>query len=320
MQINVAFCATLRNVMKQRLSFNDERAFVRVVELGSIRAAAKERGVEPSSISRRITALESRLGVKLLDRTGANSIATETGAHYFQAMFKLIAQIDALETEIAGEVDTPKGLLKISASIDFGQTLIVPWMLEFRQKFPDVQVELTLSSELKDLSMDDIDVAVRIGDLKDSALIARKLASVPRVLVASKGYLSRNNAPKEPEDLSGHEFVFFRAQNRKRPLVLHDKDGKEYQIECHGGVTVNAVNSVIHAVRSDCGLNMGPRWAFQHYIDRGEFIELLPQLQLPSPPLYAIWKPAVVQPARIKAFVDFIARKAAYVPGLTGSA
>lgn len=302
--------------MRQRLSYTDERAFIRVVELGSIRAAAKERGVEASSISRRITALESRLGVKLLDRTGANSNVTEVGAHYFGAMLKLIAQIDALETEIAGEADTPKGLLKIAASIDFGQTLVVPWMLEFQQEYQDVQVELKLSSEFQDLSMDEIDVAVRIGNLMDSALIARKLASVPRVLVASKGYLSCNEPPNKPEDLSDHEFVFFRARNRKLPLVVHDKEGKEYKIDCRGSVTVNAVNSVIQAVRADCGLNMGPRWAFQRYIDSGELVELLPQLRLPSPPLYAIWKPAVVQPARIKAFVDFIAKKAVQVPGL----
>ena len=302
--------------MKQKHSYNDERAFLRVVELGSIRAAAKERGVEPSSISRRINALEYRLGVKLLDRTGLSSSVTEAGAHYFKSMVDLIGQIDALETEIAGEAHIPKGLLKVTASIDFGQTHVVPWMLEFRNKYPDVQVELVLSSDYQDLSMDEFDVAIRIGNLSDSALIARKIGTVPRVIVASKDYISRNGAPQTPEELAQHEFVFFRAKNRKRPLVVHSEDGKEHAIECRGSITVNAVGSIIQAVRGNCGLNMGPRWAFQRHIDSGELVELLPQLKLPSPPIYAIWKPAVVQPARIKVFVDFLDIKVRTIAGL----
>ncbi|MCQ3830260.1 LysR family transcriptional regulator [Microbulbifer elongatus] len=302
--------------MKLRQVYSDERAFIRVVELGSIRAAAKERSVEPSSISRRINALENRLGVKLLDRTGASSKITETGIYYYKAMAGLLAEIDALEAEIAGEADEPKGLLKVTASIDFGQTLVMPWIIEFQKQYQKVQVELNLSSEFEDLSMDKIDVGLRIGALKNSALIARRLASVPRTLVASKDYLSRHAAPSTPQELEGHDFVFFRERNRKRPLILTDKNGEEYRIQCDGKITVNAVNSIIRAVLAGYGLNMGPRWAYQKYIESGEIIELLPQLDLPSQPLYAIWKPSVVQPAKVKAFVDFVAEKAKDVAGL----
>lgn len=316
-QLDVAIYATRERVMNSTYkSYTHEQTFIRVVEMGSIRAVARERNVEPSSISRKINSLEKRLRVKLLDRTGGHSKVTESGTLYFNSIKVLLDQIEALEMKVSGEEDTPKGLLKITASIDFGQTLVVPWLLEFRELYPDVQVELVLSSEFKNLSMDEFDVAIRIGELKDSALIARKLASVPRILVASKDYLSHSSIPKTPEELEGHEFVFFRASNRKKPLTVNDKSGKEYKLNCHGSVTVNAVNSVIQAVRSGCGMNMGPRWAFLKYVESGELVEILPNLRLPSPSMYAIWKPAAVQPARIRAFVNFIAQKAKSVPGL----
>jgi DNA-binding transcriptional LysR family regulator len=178
--------------------FADLRRFLRVVELGSLRAGAADAGLEPSSVSRRLTALERRLGTKLLERSGARSRPTEAGRRYYDHLRSLLGQMDVIEAEIAGETDTPKGLLRVHAPIDFGQRFVTRWLLDFRRLHPQVDFELILSSRSADIASEGADLALRIGRLQDSVLLARKLADVPRALVASPGYLSRRGCPETP--------------------------------------------------------------------------------------------------------------------------
>lgn len=295
----------------------DQRLFLRTVELGAIRKAALDAGIEASSVSRRLTALESRLGTRLLDRSPAMSRPTEAGLRYYERLRSLLAQLDALEDEIAGENAEPRGLLRVNASIDFGQRHVAGWLLDFRDRYPGVEVELTLSARHVDLTTTGIDVALRVGELPSSALISRRLALVPRVLVAAPALVERLGAPQRPADLDRYPHVFFLPEHRHGPLVLTGPDGARHDIPRHGGVTVNAVSSVVEAVRRGHGCHLGPLWAFADAIDAGEVVVLLPGYAGTALPLTALRTPAVVLPARIRLFIDFLAQAVRAVRGLT---
>ena len=295
----------------------DQRIFLRVVELGSIRAAARELGQEPSSVSRRMAGLEARLGTKLLERAGAATRPTAAGQRYYQGARDLIAQFDALEADVSGEAETPTGLLKVNATIDFGQAHVARWLLDFKRHHPGVEVELALSSRNVDLISSATDVAIRVGLQSDSSLIARKLADVPRVLVAAPAYLAARGTPEAPADLADHDFIFFQAEHRQRPLELTDPAGRTHRIPRTGGVTINAARSIVDAVTAGFGLHAGPRWAFQRALEKGEAVELLPDHTQPVLPMYAVRAPSYFVPARTRAFIAFAREKVGTVRGLT---
>ena len=299
-----------------RSPFSDIELLLRVVELGSIRAVAREAELEPSSVSRRLTRLEKRLNTQLIDRARGRSEPTTAGRRYYEQMRALLGQIAAVESDVAGEAEQPKGLLRVNAPIDFGQRHVSGWLLEFAERHAEVDVLLTLSSHFVDLRAEGIDIAVRVGRLPDSSLKATKLADVPRVLVVSPAYLERHGVPAGPEDLAAMDHVFFAPGNRFQPLELKSPDGRTIRIERKGRVTINAVYSVVDAVKAGFGVHAGPRWAFQQAIDDGEVVELFPEFRQPSLPMNAIWSPAVLLPARVRAFVDFLRRSVRQVPGL----
>lgn len=302
--------------MKTTTPFADIELFQRVVETGSIRAVAREFDVEPSSVSRRITRLESRLGTKLLERAQNRSRVTDAGTEYYERMRILLPQIEAAERLVAGEAETPKGLLRVNAAIDFGQRHVARWLLEFRERHPQVDVELSLSSRFIDLVAEGIDVAIRVGELSDSSLKAKKLANVPRVLVASPGYLASHGTPKSPLDLASHSHVFYSPRNRQQPLTLIGPDGRRHSVDRSGGVTINAVYSIAEAVKRGAGVHLGPRWAFQEAMEHGEVVELLPEYAQPGLPMNAVWAPTPLLPARTRRFIDFVAAAVREVPGL----
>lgn len=302
--------------MSQSNPFNDIRRFQRIAELGSIRAAAAEAGVEPSSLSRCMNRLEARLGTKLLERAQNRTRLTDAGARYYEHMRVLLPQIDAVEHEVAGDVEVPKGLLRVSAAIDFGQHHVANWLLEFQSSYPQVDVELSLSSRHVDLVADGIDVAIRVGRLRDSSLKARRLAAVPRVLVAAPGYLAAQGVPAAPRDLDAHEHVLYAPENRRQPLELVDRHGRTHRVVRKGRVTINAVYAAVEAVKRGRGIHAGPRWAFQAAIDAGEVVEILPGYTQPALAMSAVWAAAALVPARIRAFVDFAGEQVRNIPGL----
>ncbi|MEO0360064.1 MAG: LysR family transcriptional regulator [Pseudomonadota bacterium] len=294
----------------------EETAFLRTVQLGSVRAAARDLGLDASGVSRRITALEHRLGARLVDRSGKKTRVTEQGRVFFERLSEIIAQLETLEAEIGGENVHPTGLLRVTSAIDFGQQFLTGWLLEFRTLHPGVEFDLILSSGFLNMSEARIDLALRVGALPDSSLVARKLADVPRVLVASKAYLDRNGRPRTHEDLEGCDFVFFSAEHRNQPLELIDPQGELVKVRRGRGVAINAVRSVVDAVAAGAGVHSGPLWAFADRIADGEVEAILPGYRLPTPPLYALRAPSTVTPARVTAFSDFVAAKVRGVNGL----
>ncbi|MEM9477866.1 MAG: LysR family transcriptional regulator [Pseudomonadota bacterium] len=294
----------------------EEMAFLRTVQLGSIRAAARDLGLDASGVSRRITALERRLRTRLVDRSGKKTRVTEQGHIFFEGLREIIDQLESLEAEIGGESTHPTGLLRVTSAIDFGQQFLTAWLLEFRALHPSVEFDLILSSSFLDMPQSRIDVALRVGALPDSSLIARKLASVPRVLVAATSYLDRKGRPQTHRDLEGHDFVFFSSEHRNQPLDLIDPNGETVEAPRSSGVAINAVHSVVEAVSAGAGIHNGPLWAFADRIASGEVEMILPEYRLRTLPLHVLRPPSKVTPARVTAFSDFIAAKVCDVNGL----
>lgn len=295
---------------------SNETLFLRVVETGSLKAAAEQIRADPSAVSRRIAALESRLGVRLLVRSTKRSVPTEAGTAYYEGMRQLVDQQEALESRVAGTVDKPTGKLRVTAPVEFGARFVAPVLSALQDSAPDLHVELLLGSGFWDLVERGIDVAVRIGRLPDSSLIARQLGVVPRVVVASSEYVATHGAPTTPEELSSHPFVFYRpeqANTRFRML----KDDVETSVSMSGSFTVNSIHAIREWVAAGRGLHLGPTWMFEDGLTNGSLIALCPDYDLDAFPLRAVYVPNPYVPAKVRTFIELMASAVASNKSLT---
>lgn len=301
------------------MDLSDEKLFLRVVQAGSLKAAAAQIGVDAATVSRRIAALEGRLGVALLQRSTRRTVPTEAGARYFQGLLRVTQEQDALEAEISGVAEAPHGRLRVTAPVDFGARFVVPAVIALRQQAPALEVELVLGSGALNLSEQGLDVAIRVGKLADSALLSRKLGVVPRVLVGGRGYLNRRGRPGSPDELAQHDFVLYSAENAHTPFELRGPEGQLSQVRPRGPCVVNSIAGIRALVAADQGLHIGPRWAFEDLLLSGEVEALLPDWGLAAYPLHALYAPAPYIPAKIRAFVDAMVRALADQPALQDS-
>ncbi|MEM7687527.1 MAG: LysR family transcriptional regulator [Pseudomonadota bacterium] len=294
-----------------------DHIFIRVVEAGSLRAVAQELGVDPSSISRKVSALEDRLHVKLLRRSTKRSEPTEAGLHYYNGMRRLLDERAALEDEISGLTDEPRGRLRIGAPVDFGARVVAPVMAELLNEFSELDVELVLGSGFDDLVEAGLDAVVRIGNLSDSSLMAKKVGEVPRVVVASRQYLDANGTPTKPADLMAHPFVFYQRGQRRSELVF-SKDGKQVRVEITGRSAANSVSAIRQLVLGGAGLHFGPVWAVEDEIASGELVPLLTDWSCVSFPIHVLWLPTEFLPAKVRLFAErfdtFVSQQASLDP------
>ncbi|MEM6539150.1 MAG: LysR family transcriptional regulator [Pseudomonadota bacterium] len=289
--------------------------FLRVVEAGSLKAAAEQIGADPSAVSRKIASLEARLGVKLLERSTKRSAPTDAGVRYYEGMRRLIDSQLALEADVAGLVDTPTGKLRVTAPVDFGARFVAPVLSKLQDDFPKLSVELLLGSTFADLVEQGIDVAIRIGKLSDSSLIAKRLGAVPRMIVGAQSYFNRHRLPKKPEDLMSHDFIFYGPGQQELDIVVGEgKSAKTVTVT--GRFTANSVTAIRTLVASGRGLHLGPQWAFEDGLADGSLTQVLPDAAFQSFPLHALYAPGAFVPAKIRQFIDRMARVSESEPSL----
>jgi DNA-binding transcriptional LysR family regulator len=265
-----------------------EQAFLQVVEAGSFKKAAQHQNIEASSLSRKIAALESRLKVKLLYRSTSRTRPTELGQTYYNGLRRIIDDQMALEEEIVSGVSTIKGRLRIGSTVDLGDQFIVPVTRSMQKQAPELSIELILGSDVDDLAEKNLDVAIRIGPLSDSSLIAKLLGEIPRVLVASPEYLESCGVPKTPDDLIHHNFVLYSPAQAKSDIEFSDGT----RIPCSKLTSNIAVNSLrgIHAlVKDGAGVHCGPTWLYSDDLNAGKLIRLLPSYPVTGFAVYAVY-------------------------------
>jgi DNA-binding transcriptional LysR family regulator len=299
-------------------SLDDFHLLCRIIETGSLRAAAEEIRTDPSNVTRRLSGLEDRLGVRLINRSRVRSTATDAGQRYYSELKTLLKQLEALEDDVAGVAGEPRGLLRVAGPSVFGARHVGPWLHELQALYPRLEIDLVLTDRPVDLVEQSIDIAVRIGRLEDSSLIGVRLGTMLTVVVAAPAYISRYGTARTPEDLRQHQFVLHAGRLQTAKLTLTGPQGQAVTIPCRSRFTVSSILGVQEAVMAGAGLNAGPLWLYADAIDRGELIRVLPAWNPPRYPVHALLLPGRYRPAKSNSALAMLRVKVPMLPGIIG--
>ena len=279
--------------------------FVVVAEQGSLSAAARTLGLTPSAVSRIVARIEARLGVRLLVRTTRALSLTVEGDAYLRAARRILTDLAEVEGAIADQA-SPRGRLRVTASLAHGRLFVVPLLGDFTARYPGIVVDLNLSDRIVDVLRGQADVAIRFGQLADSPLTARKLGETGRVVVASPDYLARHGVPRVPDDLLNHNCLSF-SFRRAEPGWPFRQDGRDRALAVTGTIEANNGESLTQLARAGVGIARVGRFAVEDDLTTGR---LVPLLEAYNPqdhePLHALFVGGATMPARVRAFVDFL--------------
>ena len=284
-----------------------QQLFVQVVEAGSFKQAAEQMHMEPSSLSRKIAALEKHLNVKLLHRSTRYTRPTDLGQRFYEGLRQLLDDETALEEEITSGVEALKGTLRVSAPVDFGAEFVVPVIREMLREAPELSAELLLGSHFANLVEENIDVAVRIGKASKSSSPARKIGEVPRVLVASRDYIRRYGSPQTPDDLISHNFILYSPIQARSDIEF--ADGNKFPCsKMQSNITVNSVSAIRALVKDGLGIHLGPAWVFKAALNQGDVCKILPAYALKSFPIQAVYVARSYLPRKTEEFIQQLSR------------
>jgi DNA-binding transcriptional LysR family regulator len=285
-----------------------EEAFLQIVEAGSFKTASEHLNLEASSLSRKISALEDRLKVKLLYRSTSRTHPTELGQTYYDGLRRVVDEQMALEEEIISGVSKIKGKLRIGSTPDLGEQFIVPVAREMQKQAPELSIELILGSDVENLAEKNLDIAVRIGPLPDSRLIAKLLGEIPRVLVASPEYLNAYGMPNTPDDLIHHNFILYSSVQVKTNVEFLDGT-KFLHSNMKSNVTVNSLHAIHALVRDGAGIHWGPTWLYLDDLKKGAVVNLLPTHPVTGFSIYAVYVSRSFLPKKTSELISRIATK-----------
>lgn len=287
-------------------NISDLRFFVDLVKHGSLSALARELGVTPPAVSTRLAQLERRLGVRLLNRTTRRLSVTHEGELYLQTGSRLLAELDELDRSISSRRDTPKGLLRINASFGFGRRHIAPLLSDFREAYPEVEIQLELTDKPLNLADSAFDIGIRFGLPPDSRLIARKIACNRRLLCASPRYLETAGIPQLPRDLLEHRCIILRENDTAFGNWSLSKGARQETIKVHGAMSSNDGETTLQWGLAGQGILIRSEWDAGPYLDSGQLVEILPDWQLPVADIYAVYPERMNVSAKVSALVDFL--------------
>jgi DNA-binding transcriptional LysR family regulator len=280
--------------------------FARVVTAGSMSAAGRELGLSPPVVSKRIRRLEERLGTRLLQRTTRQLALTESGKGFYERVVAILASVDEAEAWISRRSAAARGVLRVSAPTSFGRMHIAPHLVDFLRLYPDITLDLSLSDQFVDIVAESFDLAIRIADLADSSLVAKRLAPNHRVLCAAPAYLERHGAPKDVADLQNHR------------LLLHNSDS--WRLEGPGGnIVTTRVDSVIRTnssevvregVLSGIGIALRSTWDVGAEIGAGRLAIVLPGWRAPARvAVHAVYPSRRHLAHKVRVFMDFLSER-----------
>jgi DNA-binding transcriptional LysR family regulator len=292
------------------------RTFVRVVEAGSFSAVAKESNTTQSAVSKQVAALENVLSAKLLVRTTRSLALTEEGERYFEQVRRVVAEIAEAETSLKHGEQQLKGWLRVAASVGFGRLKLMPLVQTFLAAHPEVKIDVRLNDGFIDLVERGIDVAVRIGELPDSSLIARPIGVSRRELVAHRNYLRSLpkgiKPPKSPDDLGQHNCIVYTEATMRNAWRLSagsgasGPEGTVRIVKVEGNLQTDSSEVIRTSVLAGMGIGYAPSWLFEDEIARGEVIRVLPDWSVRSP-IHVVMPQERRHSAKVRAFSDHLA-------------
>ncbi len=285
---------------------SEMRAFVRAVELGGFSAAARDLDLTPSALSKLVTRLEDRLGVRLMNRSTRKLALTAEGEAYCANAKRILADIEEAEALVMRFSDSPKGLLRVNVGAAFGLHQLAPAMPRFLARYPDISVDITINDRLVDLVEEGADIAIRAGVLRDSGLIARKICDVQRVICAAPSYLKKHGTPKTPQDLRNHNCLSISGapQLRRWPF---DANGEVVHIDVAGNIQANNAETLLQRAAAGVGVIRLSEVIVGEAIRAGRLKPILTNAHHVEPlPLSAVYLPGKHKSPRVAAFVNFL--------------
>ena len=284
--------------------------FVEVARLGSFSSAARQLQVSPSYVSRHIAALEDEMGARLFHRTTRRVVLTEAGQAYYEHVAPLLEDLQHAAQRARDAHGSVRGLLRVSTPTSFAHEHVVPWIAELKDLHPDLRIELVLSPRMADLVEERIDVAIRLGRLQPSSLIASKLCEMPRVVVASPGYLAASGHPERPEDLAQHACLAFPFEGFAPEWSLRDATGREARVALTPHVTVPEGLVLRSLALQGSGLALLPRWLVAQQLREGALVDVFPGHEATATAhdaaLWLVYPTRDYLPMKARAFLDYV--------------
>jgi DNA-binding transcriptional LysR family regulator len=281
-------------------------AFLAVVEFGSFSAAGRKLGRDGSVVSRRVAALEARLGIRLLERSTRRVAPTEAGVRFRDRMRDAMEMVRAAEDEARAMAASPTGLLRLTLPVTFGRMWIASRLPEFLARYPAVRVEALYADRYTDLIAEGFDAGIRLGEMKDSRLIGRRLAMTRRLLCAAPSYLDRRPALREPDDLLRHDCVGF-TRLATYPVWHLSRDGKNRTVRITGRLETDDAEAGVQAALAGTGIFMAADWQVARELADGRLVPVLTDWGVSGESGVSVARPSIQhEPAKTRAFVEWI--------------
>ena len=301
---------TMRDILSRRSvewmdRLEDYEAFLAIVEHGSLTTAARRLDRSLQSVSRSLAALEGSLGVELVHRTTRRSRPSETGLAFYERVKPAIEELQQAKLEAANRRVRPSGILRLGAPVLFGPEFLMPIIADYMGRYPEVEVDLQLSDAFVDLAAENIDLVVRIGELPDSSLRARRLGKLRRVVFGAPSYLDRHGRPRHPSDLVRYNCIL-RTVDQRFGEWMFEIDGKPRAIKVTGPLRVNSMIPIYAAVCQGLGLGYSPLWQIRRLVDEGQVEIVLAAFEPKPVPIHALWREGRAMPAKVRAFLDML--------------
>lgn len=289
------------------------RTFVEVMQRGSFAEVARKRNLDPSSISRTIATLESQLGVRLFQRTTRHLTPTEAALAYFDQVEPLVAQLDRAALMAGDSGDTPRGVLRITAAVTFAQVNVLPLLPEFARRYPELSFELLLTDKFLDLVEERVDLALRLGRLTESSMIAHRLCDMVYVTAASPDYLRRRGHPQTPSELERHECLRYPVAGYAARWRFRGQGGVVTEVPVHGRVVATNGVALRQCAVAGMGVLMLPRWNIAEELRNGSLVELLSDYEATASVFdnaaWMLYPTRSYLPLKVRLFADYLKEK-----------
>lgn len=285
------------------MDLNELLVFAKVVQAGGFTAAARGLRMPKSTVSRKVSELEERVGAQLLQRTTRKLRLTEVGRAYYEHCARIVAEAEAAELAVTRMQAAPHGLLRVTAPLTF--SMLGPLVADFMKAYPEVQLELVCTDRTVDLVEEGFDVAIRAGKLADSSLIARRLGSIERLVVAAPSYVKAKGAPKSPKDLEKHECLLFGAGTEGNVWSLH-AGNRSVEVSIHSRLVVNEPDMLRAVTLAGAGVALLPNIVCTTDLATGRLQRILPDWGSPGAPVHAVYSSTRHHSPKVTAFVDFL--------------
>lgn len=282
------------------------QVFVAVAEEEGFAAAARRLQASAPSVTRAVAGLEAHLGIKLLNRTTRHVRTTDAGQRYLEDARRILAEVEAAEEAAAGVNAAPRGVLAVTAPVMFGRRFVMPGIIDYLSRYPEMQVDAVFLDRTVNLMEEGLDVGVRIGELPDSSLRARRVGAVRRILVASPGYLAQRGTPDSPHVLATHTVIASKAGDFSARWRFRFPEGNQ-SVKVRPRLTVASNDAAIEAALADFGITRLLSYQVAREVADGRLVPLLEEFELSPSPIHVIHRSGLRTPAKVRTFIDLIA-------------